>query len=107
MKTTKDVYKRQRRRLAAAVITVTVCCALRRWGMTVSYTHLDVYKRQLYKQCRADRQHGLDHTVWENKLRAVLIYDRLDFAGVRFLRKAFLNAVNVFCGVPKLSLIHI
>ena len=32
---------------------------------------------------------------------AVLIYDRLDFAGVRFLRKAFFHAADIFCGVPK------
>ena len=34
-------------------------------------------------------------------MRAVLIYDRLDFAGVRFLRKAFFHAADIFCGVPK------
>ena len=31
----------------------------------------------------------------------MLIYDRLDFAGVRFLRKAFLHAADVFCGIPE------
>ena len=34
-------------------------------------------------------------------MRAVLIYDRLDFAGVWFLRKAFFHAADIFCGVPK------
>ena len=34
-------------------------------------------------------------------MRAVLIYDRLDFAGVRFLRKAFFHAADIFCGAPK------
>ena len=28
-------------------------------------------------------------------MRAVLIYDRLDFAGVRFLRKAFFHAAGL------------
>ena len=37
----------------------------------------------------------------ENKMRAVLIYDRLDFAGVWFLRKALLHAPNVFRCVPQ------
>ena len=58
-------------------------------------------ERQLDKQCRADGKHGLEHTVGENKMRAVLIYDRLDFEGVRFLRKAFFHAADIFCGVPK------
>lgn len=58
-------------------------------------------ERQLDKQCRADGKHGLEHTVGENKMRAVLIYDRLDFAGVRFLHKAFFHTADIFCGVPK------
>ena len=56
---------------------------------------------QLDKQCRANRQHGPEHTIGENKMRAVLIYNRLNCAGMRLLRKAFLHAADIFCGVPK------
>ena len=58
-------------------------------------------ERQPDEQCRTDRQHGFEHTFGEYKVRAVLIYDRLDFAGMRFLRKTSLNTANVFRGIPK------
>lgn len=46
-------------------------------------------ERQLDKQRRADGQHCLEHTVGENKVRAVLIYDSFDLAGHAALEQAY------------------
>ena len=69
-----------------------VCVYIVRGVLAVSYTHLDVYKRQPLKQCVFDDSHSPKYQKFKiDKLPKIIYYEKWDYKDY----------------IPYLSLIHI